>query len=151
MTDDERISKLKTPEECKVFAKNVIELGRPDLAKLALRRAVELQVEEYKATLVENTEVEKECYKALLAYEEVLSVKAGRSQKANRTRKMIPKYGLLETVERVVNRKSDAAGYTALVEMGMKELAFEAVILRFPSKFSPEAILRAKDRLGEKP
>lgn len=148
MRDDERINLLKTPKECKIFAKNVTEFGRADLAILALKRSVELQAKEYSTTSEDNAEVEIECYKALLAYEEILSAKAGRPQKATRTRQMLPKYGLLGTVERLVNRKSDAAGYTALVDMGMQELAFEAVILRFSSKFSTEANLRAQERLG---
>ena len=40
---DELIAKLKTPEECIVFEKNVTERGRPDLALAARKRAVELR------------------------------------------------------------------------------------------------------------
>jgi hypothetical protein len=47
-----------------------------------------------------------------------------------------------------VKRKDDALGYTALVEMGLAEHAFEAVILRHPSAFSAEAIERSKEQLG---
>jgi hypothetical protein len=32
---NELIAKLKTPEECAVFEKNVLERGRPDLALAA--------------------------------------------------------------------------------------------------------------------
>lgn len=142
---DERVAKLKTPEECAVFAKNVTERGRPDLALAAKKRAVQLRAESFGAT----SEVERECIEAVYAYEEVLSAKRGRRQPASRTWPMIKKYGAIEAVERVVKRKDDALGYTALVEMGLEEHAFEAVILRHPSVFSAEAVARSKERMGK--
>lgn len=142
---DDRVAKLKTPEECAVFAKNVTERGRGDLALAARKRAVQLRAESFNAT----SEVERECIEAVYAYEEVLSVKAGRRQSASRTWPMIKRHGVIEAVERVVKRKTDAAGYTALVEMGLEELAFEAVVLRHPLSFSDEAVRRSKERLSE--
>jgi hypothetical protein len=38
-------------------------------------------------------------------------------------------------------------GYTALVEMGLQDKAFEAVVLRHPDVFSAAAIRRSKERL----
>ncbi|MGB8414004.1 MAG: hypothetical protein WCE23_14375 [Candidatus Binatus sp.] len=142
---DERVAKLKTPEECAVFATNVTERGRPDLALAARKRAVQIRAESFGAT----SEVERECIEAVFAYEEVLSAKRGRRQPASRTWPMIKEHGVIEAVERVVKRKDDALGYTALVEMGLEEHAFEAVILRHPSAFSAEAVARAKERLGK--
>jgi hypothetical protein len=142
---DDRVAKLKTPEECAVFAKNVTERGRPDLALAARKRAVQLRANSFGAT----SEVERECIEAVYAYEEVLSAKAGRRQSASRTWPMIKRHGVIEAVERVVKRKTDAAGYTALVEMGLEELAFEAVVLRHSSAFSAEAVASSKERLGE--
>jgi hypothetical protein len=49
--------------------------------------------------------------------------------------------------ERAVDRADDASGYKALVEMGMKDLSFEAVVLRHPQAFKPEVVARCKDRL----
>ena len=144
MTDD-RVAKLKTADECAVFAKNVSERGRPDLALAARKRAVQLRAEKFGAT----TEAERECIEAIYAYEEVLSAKAGRRQPASRTWQMIKRQGVIEAVERVVKRKTDAAGYTALIEMGLEELAFEAVVLRHSSAFSAEAVVRSKERLCE--
>ena len=142
---DERVAKLKSPEECAVFAKNVTERGRPDLALAARKRAVQLRAESFGAT----SEVERECIEAVYAYEEVLSAKAGRRQSASRTWPMIKLHGVIEAVERVVKRKADALGYTALVEMGLEELAFEAVVLRHSSSFSAETVARSRERMGE--
>lgn len=142
---DARILKLKTPEECDVFRKNAIERGNRELAMEARKRKVQIKAENYG----ELTEVERECIEAVYAYEEVLSEKRGRTQPASRTWPMIAKYGVIETVERVVNREADAIGYTTLVDMGLKEYAFEAVILRHPEAFSTEAVEHSKQRMNE--
>lgn len=142
---DDRVAKLKTPEECAVFAMNATERNRPDLALDARKRAVQIRAERFGAT----SEVERECIEAVYAYEEVLSAKAGHRQTASRTWPMIKRHGVIEAVERVVKRRADALGYTALVKMGLEELAFEAVVLRHSSAFSDEAVARSKERLGE--
>ena len=140
---DDPIPKLKTPEECAVFAKNAADRGRPDMALRAKKRAIELRAGSYGAT----TEVERECVEAVFAYEETLAIKNGRRQSASRTWPMLEKYGIIGAVERVVSRKDAALGYTALVDLGLEEYAFEAVILRHPESFSAEAIGRSKERM----
>ena len=140
---DERVLKLKTPRDCEIFAKNVAARGRPDLAKEARQRAVQLQAESYGAT----TEAERECLKAVYAYEEVLSAKNGKKTKASRTWQMIKRHGILPAVERAVNRPQETAGYTALLEMGLEDYAFEAVVVKHPDLFSEEAVARCADRV----
>lgn len=142
-TLDDRVAKLKTPEECAVFAKNATDLGRPDLALAALKRAVQLRA----ASLGATNDVERECLEAVYAYEEVLSARAGHRQTASRTWPMIKKHGVIEAVERAVKRKDETVGYTALVEMGLEDYAFEAVILRHPASFSAEAVSQSRERL----
>lgn len=44
---DDWITKLKTPEECKIFEKNVTERSRPDLAVAARKRRLEPQAHQY--------------------------------------------------------------------------------------------------------
>jgi hypothetical protein len=65
---DERIAKLKTPEECEQFAINVEARGLKDLAMSARRRAVELRAAAHNATSV----AEREALEAVYAYERVL-------------------------------------------------------------------------------
>ena len=43
-------------------------------------------------------------------------------------------------VERVVARPQVSDGFKALEEMGLKRYAFEAVVLRHPELFSPDAV-----------
>lgn len=96
---------------------------------------------------IQKLQSPKECLKAIYAYEEVLSKKNGKRTRANRTWQMIKKHGILASVERVVNRDSETAGYTALADMGLQDFAFESVILLHPSLFSPEAVAHSRLRL----
>ena len=41
----------------------------------------------------------------------------------------------------------ETEGYRVLVEMGMEDMAFKAVVLRHPESFSPEAVAASNDRL----
>ena len=141
---DELIAKLKTPEECIVFEKNVTERNRPDLALAARKRAVELRALQHGAT----TDVERECLEAVFAYEQVLSAKNGKKTRASRTWPMIERHGIIDAVERAVNRKDEAMGYTALLKMGLENYAFEAVILRHPSSFSADVVQRSQERVN---
>ena len=141
---DEIISRLKTPEECEQLAKNVLEKN-PELARQARRRAVELHAAAYGA----ESAAEREALQAVYAYEQVLSKTRGKKTRASRTWQMIKRHGILGAVERAVNRKDVTMGYKSLIEMGMQDFAFEAVVMRYPSLFSPEALKRATQRMRE--
>ena len=139
---DDIIQKLKTPAECLQLAKNVRDRN-PDLAQKARRRAVELRALSYGS----QSEVELELLKALYAYEEVLFEKNKKNTRASRTWQMIKRDGIIGAVEKAVNRKIEPSGYKVLVEMGMHDLTFEAVIIRYPDVFNEEVVSRAKERL----
>lgn len=139
---DAKVSRLKTPEECVIFGKNV-EAKHPKLAKQARRRAVELRAIAYGA----ETEVEREALEAIYAVEEIMSHRNGRKTRASRTWQSIQRWGILQTVERVVSRKKPTDGYNALLEMGLDDFTFEAVVLRHPDSFQPKTIEQAKSRV----
>lgn len=140
---DPRVKKLGTVDGCEKFAANAIRLGRDDLADDARKRAVELKAESYGS----NSVAEKECLEAIYAYEEVLSKRNGKRTRASRTWQMIDRHGIIVAAERAVNRDAETMGYKALVEMGLQEFAFEAVILRHPEVFSSEAVSRSRERI----
>ena len=142
---DRRIERLRTVEACERFAANATRLGRPDLADESRQRAVEIRADAHGA----KSTAEKECLQAIYAYEEVLTKKNGRRTRASRTWQMIERHGILEAAERAVNRPQETAGYKALVEMGLQEHAFEAVILRHPDVFSEAAVSASKQRLED--
>ncbi|MDX2027192.1 MAG: hypothetical protein SFW62_01000 [Alphaproteobacteria bacterium] len=142
---DEIIAKLKSAKECEAFEKNALNLKRDDLAVAARKRALEFKAQEYGV----KSNAEKECLAAVYAYERVLSAKKGKRQPAHRTWQMIKRHGILGGVERAVNRPNETMGYTSLIEMGLQDYAFEAVVLRYPSLFSPQAVERSQARINE--
>lgn len=142
---DDRVKKLKTPEECEIFARNAEERGHPELAAQAREKATELRAEKYGA----KSQAEKEALQAIYAYEEVLSKKNGKRTRASRTWPMVERHGIIEAVERAVNRSHETQGYSSLVEMGLQEFAFEAVILRHRHLFSDAAVRISEERMAE--
>jgi hypothetical protein len=140
------IAKLETPETCQAVEKNAIREGRHDLATAARKRALELRARAYNA----SNEVERKCLEAIYAYEQVLSAKNRKKTYASRTWPMVKRYGIIGAVERAVNRKTETAGYTALLEMGLGDYAFEAVILEHPNFFSEEAVKRSQERVSDR-
>lgn len=140
---DDRIERLQTPEECEIFARNAERKGFPELSVQAKRKAVQLRASKYGA----NSQAELEALQAVYAYEEVLCNKNGKRTRATRTWQMIARHGIIEAVERAVNRPTETQGYRALKDMGLDDFAFEAVILRHPDVFSAAAIEKSKERL----
>src|SRR5262245_21228844 len=107
---DEKVARLKTPEECGQFIKNVEE-KYPELAREARRRAVELRAAAHGAT----NAAEKEALQAVYAYEELLSNGRGKRIRATRTWQMIQRRGIMGAVEQLVQRKDVTSGYRELV------------------------------------
>ena len=143
--NDYRVERCKTPAECESFAQNV-EKDHPELAKAARRRAVELRAAEQGAT----TEAEFDALRAVCAFEDVRSQANGRKARPNRTRQSFQRIGIIPTVEKIVVRKTPTDGYAALVEAGMNDFTFEAVVLRNEAHFTPAAIEQAKRRSSER-
>lgn len=143
---DEKVLKLKTPEECEIFAINVTRLGHPELAVQARERAVQLRAQSYGA----SSEIETECLEAIFAYEEALSMKNGKRTRASRTWQMVDRHGIVSAVERAVNRKDDAMGYVMLKDIGLQDYTFEAIVLRHPGSFSAEALGVARLRIADR-
>lgn len=134
------INQLRTPDECLEFAEK-----HTVLAQEARLRAIELRA----AAHDNKDDVEKELWKAIYAYEEVLSKKNNRRTLASRTRQMIARHGILKAAERAVNRKIEAMGYRLLVDLGLKDLTFEAIIVRYPESFDPKIVKLCVERLVE--
>jgi hypothetical protein len=141
----EAVRRLKTFAECEEFAK-LVERRDAELAIQARRKAVELRAAAHGA----QTLVEKEIVRAVYAYEEAASTKKGRRTPATRTWQMIRRYGIIGASDRVVRRTKETTGYSTLADVGMLDFAFEAVVLRYPDSFSPEAVAQSRQRLADR-
>ena len=95
------------------------------------------------------TAAEKEAYEAVYAYEEANTQINGKTTRANRTWPLIREKGVIAAVEGIVTRKEGTPAYRILVEMGLEDMTFEAVVLRHKESFSAEAISACEHRLTE--
>lgn len=141
---DPLVSRLKTPEECRIFMINAGDKGRQDLMQEARIRCLQLKANHH----LDISEVERECLMAVYAYEEVLAQKNGRKTKANRTWQVIKRYGVVAGIERLVCKQSDPSGFTVLSSLGLADYLFENVVLRNADAFSEEAVISSKARLA---
>lgn len=141
---DERIERLKNSKGARNLAKNARERGHLDLERAALQRARELQAMEEGHT----TPAQQAIVAALYAYEEHQSMVRGRTFRASRTRQMFANHGPIVSAERMVMARQPSIGYGVLEEAGLKELSFEAIIVRFPEEFSARAVEFAQARLN---
>jgi hypothetical protein len=140
---NERIARLRTPQDAITLAKNARRLGHLELEAEALQRAHELKATEDGYTSPAQLAIAT----ALYAYEEQQSRLKGRTFRANRTRQMLAKHGALAAAERMVLHRQPSKGYEVLEEAGLQELSFEAIIDRFPDEFSIDAVEAARARL----
>jgi len=144
---DERIARLKSPQEARTFAKNASARGHLGLQAEALKRAHALQAIQDGYT----SPAEQAIAMALYAYEDEQSRAKGRTFRATRTRQMIAKRGLLDAAERLVLNHRPSKGYEVLEEAGLKALSFEAIIVLHPGEFSEPALKAAQARLDGRP
>jgi hypothetical protein len=140
---DHRVESLRTPAECEIFARNATAKKRPDLAIEARRKAVDMQA----ATHETASPLEAEGFAAVYAYEALLSRKNGKKTRATTTWQAIKRYGVIAAIQKAVSRPPQSADYETLREMGLGDLAFEALVLRHEASFSDEAVQASKARL----
>jgi hypothetical protein len=136
---DATIARLDTPEKLEQFAINV----EPLHAQRARRRAIELRAAKHGA----ESDVERECLEAIYAYERAETQIRKKKFRASRTWPMLQRRGIIPAVDFVVTRPNETTGYRTLMEMGLQDMAFEAVVLRHPDKFTPEAVEASRRRL----
>jgi hypothetical protein len=144
---DDRVSRLTTARDCDKFALAIDE-DQPKLAQQARQRALDL------CTAVESkkygaaTDVEREIIKAICAYERVLFKKHGKGVRASYTWRSVKNNGIKGAAEKAVNRNDTLYGYQALAEIGMQNITFEAIVIKYPAEFTADALRHSEDRLN---
>ena len=141
---EDRLTRLKTPEDCELVASNVAAKD-PLYAKQLIRRAVVLNANKHNAA----TAVEQDALEALYANERALAQDRGKKVSTSRTVTMIKRRGIIAVLEKIVTQKQETDSYPTLTKMGMQDKFYEAVVLRHPDSFSAEAVAQSKLRLGE--
>jgi hypothetical protein len=146
MTDDHVERALRTIERCddpkklQQIMHNARERGATVVRDAAFRRLCAVKPSAEPGTL------EHAVWQSIFALEEVLRDERSKTTLLSRTRQKIGRDGEHKTVRDLV-LKGASAGFDMLIERGMPDLTFEALALKFPTRFDADVIKASKARL----
>jgi hypothetical protein len=135
------IAAYTDPADLRTLMLNAKRLGRDDVWREAFRRLCSLEGAD------QTDPLHRDFYETLAAYEQLLTQKNGRATRAARTRLKLKTKGVVQCLEDWAISKAPTEGYELLVASGLTELTGERLVLKYPEKFSAEAIAAAKARL----
>ena len=126
--------------------RNLIARAKAENASIvedaAFKRLVRLVPDEAPGT------VEHDFWTTVNAFEEMLTQERGRTTRLARTRQKVKRAGVVQTL-RDWAMGSKTAGFEMLIARRMPELTGEAIVLRHPKHFTPEALQAAQNKLIE--
>ncbi|MGH6930901.1 MAG: hypothetical protein ACREEE_00550 [Dongiaceae bacterium] len=122
---------------------NAKRQGRDDVWREAFRRLCELEGTGH------ATPLDREFYKMLTAYEELLSEKNGRRTAAARTRQKLKNKGVMRCLEDWSRSPVTTQGFELLVKHGLAELTAEHIVAKHPEFFSVDVVAGAKAKLAK--
>jgi len=142
---DYRVERLRTPAECESFALNAIDRKHPELASAARRKALTMQA----ATHHASSPVEAEAFAAVYAYELHLTRKNGRKTRAGKTWAIVKSRGIIKAIQAAVSNTPDPAVLAGLRELGLEDLAFDALVVRHEATFDAATVELSRSRMAE--
>jgi hypothetical protein len=134
-------ARLTTQTEALQLMKNAERLGRRDVYDAAFRRFCEL------SGAAADSDVLKDVWKVISAFELLMTERNGRTTRAARTRQKLDRDGPVKLVSDLALRPIPSEGFVTLVENGMADLTFEHIAIRHPDKFGQDVIASARRRL----
>ena len=138
-------SKLKTPDDCRTVMQRARERDLPDVYNAAFRRLCELVGN---ANDDPSDPLVRDFYETLVAYEQLLTEKNGRTTAASRTRQKIDNKGVRQSLIEWTRGKVETNGFKLLVEKGLPEYTGEYLVLRYASRFPEDVVASARKRLA---
>jgi hypothetical protein len=78
-----------------------------------------------------------------------LTRKNGRKTRAGKTWAIVKSQGIIQAIQTAVSRAPDPAVLTALRDLGLEDLTFEALVLRHEAAFDAATVQLSKARLAE--
>jgi hypothetical protein len=135
---------LKTPEECRTVMERALAQGKQELYAAAFRQLCRLSGSTYDDP---SDPLIGAAFEAVAAYEQTLKEKHGKRVPASRTRQKIANKGVYQSLVEWSKLRGNRPGFHALIEAGLPEFTFEAVIVRFSDRFTPEVVASCRETL----
>jgi hypothetical protein len=137
------ISEYTDPRELRNLMVNAKRLNRDDVWREAFVRLCSLE------GVNEADPLYRDFYATLAAYEELLTEKNGRTTRASRTRQKLKNKGVIQCLEDWAIASVGTDGFNLLVSKGMAELTGEYLVMKYPDRFSQEAVSAASARMAQ--
>lgn len=146
-SDDEKlvswISSCEDIKKLQSFAANVEAKGRIDLRDLALSRSWRL------AGAIETSELARDFFAMLAAYEHYLFQKHGKRVQAAYIRRALKEKGIKATLEDWALNPKETPGFLSLLQAKLPEFTGECVVIRHAEAFPEHVVAAAKARLDK--
>lgn len=140
--DASKIAQLTDKTGLRNLMDNARQLDRDDVYWRAFRRLCSLEGMQY------DDPLERDFYDVLNAYEELLTLKHGRTTKATRTRQKLVNKGVEQClIDWALGPPTD--GFKLLIDKGLPELTAEFLVVKYETRFPPPAVEAARKRLSE--
>ena len=140
--DASKIAQMSDKEALRNLMQNARRLDRDDIYWQAFRRLCSLE------GMIYGDPLERDFYDVLNAYEELLTLKHGRTTKASRTRQKLANKGVEQClIDWALGAPTD--GFKLLIEKGLPELTAEYLVVKYKKRFPQRAVEAARRRLTD--
>ncbi|GHA62942.1 hypothetical protein GCM10008927_30400 [Amylibacter ulvae] len=119
--------------------------GAEEIEDAARRRRIEVRAA--KDIDDPNDPVVQDFWKSITALENELSEERRKTIRLSRTRQKIARVGVEKTLADLALQAQPSDGYRLLKATGMLDLSAEAVVLRYPKRFTQKVLVAARLRL----
>jgi hypothetical protein len=86
----------------------------------------------------------RDWWRSLAVYEQMLTEKNGRNQKAGRTRQKIKNKGIEQSLIEWVKMKGASDGFKMLIDQGRPEYTGEYLVIKYADRFPKDIVAKAK-------
>lgn len=139
----DNISRCQDPQKLKNFIYNANRKNADVVRNAAVRQLSSLIPDHKPGTL------EHDFWQSLNAYETILREDRKTKVRLRKTREKVELVGIEQTISDWALLRLHNWAFNRLVEVGLADLTGEAVILRYPKRFSSKTRAAARKRLAE--
>lgn len=137
------IATINEPELLRNLMQNAKRLGNDDVYWEAFRQLCFL------SGIREGDPLTRDFAQTLVAYEELLTEKNGRTTRATRTRQKVSNKGVRQALEDWALSTNPTDGFKLLMDNGLEELTGEYLVVKYADQFSPAVVAAANARLAD--